>query len=489
MRIVNLIAENIKKLTAIDITPKDSIVYITGPNGAGKSSVLDSIVMALCGGKAIPEVPIKKGADKGKIVIEMEEFTVTRSFTKENSYLKIENKDGSAVGSPQKFLDRIVGNISFDPLDFLNNEKKKQRDILLQLLGVNVNELDKNEKFYREERTIAGRYRDKAEALYKSIEYFPQIKDNVTTSISELSAELGAAVNHNTAIQEATQGNELEREKAKGMIKRMEEIALQIESLTIEKGVLEEGISNIKTKYLAVKERIAQTPAIDIVPIQARFKDVEEHNRMVQKNIERKKAQADYDLSNEKYQEFTKKIEDIAAERISLLAGAKMPVEGLSFDDGGLLYNGIPLDQASDGEKLMVSLGISMALNPTMRVLRIKDGSLLDEANRAIISTMVADKDYQLWFESVGSDTNVGILIEEGEIKKVDGVVQASKAKSRKKATEEPKTEQPKAEQPTAVASPESWPDITASTGAPEEPTKPEPTKPEPTNPPVVDWP
>ncbi|PIQ72342.1 hypothetical protein COV86_03525, partial [Candidatus Roizmanbacteria bacterium CG11_big_fil_rev_8_21_14_0_20_35_14] len=121
MKIINLQVENIKKLTAIDITPTDNMVLITGPNGAGKSSVLDSIVMALCGSKSIPAVPIKKGSDKGKVILNLGDYTITRSFTKDNSYLKIENSAGSSITSPQKFLDRIVGNISFDPLDFLNN--------------------------------------------------------------------------------------------------------------------------------------------------------------------------------------------------------------------------------------------------------------------------------------------------------------------------------------------------------------------------------
>jgi DNA repair exonuclease SbcCD ATPase subunit len=176
MRVINLKAENIKKLTAIDITPTDSLVMVTGPNGAGKSSVLDSICMGLCGGKAIPAVPIKKGSDKGKIVIDLGEFTITRSFTKDNSYLKIENKDGSNISSPQKFLDKIVGNISFDPLDFLNNEKIKQRNILLQLLGVNVDELDKKEKALRDERTIIGRDVTKLKAVYQSENHYPEIK-------------------------------------------------------------------------------------------------------------------------------------------------------------------------------------------------------------------------------------------------------------------------------------------------------------------------
>ena len=54
MKIINLQASNIKKLTAIDITPKSDVIMITGENGAGKSSVLDCITMALKGGREIP---------------------------------------------------------------------------------------------------------------------------------------------------------------------------------------------------------------------------------------------------------------------------------------------------------------------------------------------------------------------------------------------------------------------------------------------------
>jgi hypothetical protein len=96
-------------------------------------------------------------------------------------------------------------------------------------------------------------------------------------------------------------------------------------------------------------------------------------------------------------------------------------VEGLTFDSDGLLYHDIPLSQCSDGEKLMVSMGISMALNPTMRVVRIKDGSLLGPRNMKILEQMCKDKDFQLFLEKVNDREGyekggkIGIFIEEGE--------------------------------------------------------------------------
>lgn len=55
MKIVSLKAENIKRLVAVEITPKGNVVKITGKNANGKSSVLDSIWMALGGGVVIED--------------------------------------------------------------------------------------------------------------------------------------------------------------------------------------------------------------------------------------------------------------------------------------------------------------------------------------------------------------------------------------------------------------------------------------------------
>lgn len=49
MKIVSLTAENVKKLTVVEITPAGNLVQITGKNGQGKSSVLDAIWWALAG--------------------------------------------------------------------------------------------------------------------------------------------------------------------------------------------------------------------------------------------------------------------------------------------------------------------------------------------------------------------------------------------------------------------------------------------------------
>ena len=441
MKIIKLEVENFKKLTAVEITPMDNIIFITGENGAGKSSVLDAITVALCGSREIPAVPVKKGADKGKIVIDLGDHTVTRSFTKDNSYLKIESKDGSKIASPQAFLDKIVGNVSFDPLDFLNNEKLKQRNILLQLLGVDVDNLDKKERSLRDERTIIGRDVERFKAVYQNEIYYPEVKTITELNISDLSVKLKDAMDLNLAIERETTYNENLKIMAKRDIERLELVARQVETLLKEKQDLEESIQKRKEQYTITRNRLAQAVLINTGEIEKEMVNVESVNQKIRANL--KKAETEFQLNQTKSQcdNLTHQIELISQERKDILINATMPVVGLSFDDNGLLYNSVPLDQCSDGEKLMVSLGISMALNPTLRVLRIKDGSLLDVRNREIIKSMVAEKDYQLWFESVGSDGKVGIYIEEGEIVLVDGQEVKKSTSSKEKVQEKGKSE------------------------------------------------
>jgi len=110
------------------------------------------------------------------------------------------------------------------------------------------------------------------------------------------------------------------------------------------------------------------------------------------------------------------KIAEIDAEKAKRVAEAKMPIEGLGFTDSGVTFKGIPFEQISSAEQLRVSVAIGIALNPDLRVLLIRDGSLLDSDNLALIAEMAAEHDVQVWIERVEED-GAGFIIEDGEVK------------------------------------------------------------------------
>jgi hypothetical protein len=107
--------------------------------------------------------------------------------------------------------------------------------------------------------------------------------------------------------------------------------------------------------------------------------------------------------------------------KMDAISKAQMPVEGLGFGEGLVTYRAIPFEQCSSAEQLRVSLSIAMAANPKLRVIRIQDGSLLDEDSLAAIATMAKAGDYQVWIERVDTSGKIGIVIEDGSIISVDG--------------------------------------------------------------------
>jgi archaellum component FlaC len=468
MKIIKLTAENVMKLTAVEIVPQDNLILITGENGAGKSSVLDSIVMALCGKSAIPDKPIKDGAEKGKIVIELEQYRIERSFTQGNSYLKIENIDGSTVKSPQKFLDDLIGKISFDPLEFMNQKPEDQAEIFLSLIGVDVKALDAEEEALRNERTMVGRDLKKAEAFIASHPLFADVLNVEEQSIGDLSNQLTQVLQYNQEWDRQQEENEGLKLHAAKHRRRIEEIDLEIKKLQMEAESLDVEINTMKETYREKRDYLEGHPKWDISDLQEQMNNLEAVNEKIRSNRTHLEASEDIKETRDGYDLLTRQIAAVDDKRKQLLSSAPMPVPGLSFETGKITFNGIPLAQCSDGEKLMISLGISMALNPTLRVLRIKDGSLLDERNRKIIYDRIKDKDFQLWMEAVSSDKSVGIFIEDGSIVAVNGqtVVNPPPRKSKAK-TKVPETAGPKGP---SLPNPSLAPEITAPPVAPPPP-------------------
>lgn len=104
-------------------------------------------------------------------------------------------------------------------------------------------------------------------------------------------------------------------------------------------------------------------------------------------------------------------------QKADAIAAAKMPIEGIGFGDGMVLLNELPFDQASDAEQLRASISIAAAMSPRLKVIRVRDGSLLDEEAMKTLAAWAAEKDFQVWIERVSADAKVGFVLEDGRLK------------------------------------------------------------------------
>lgn len=426
MKIVKLEAENVKRLRAVSIEPDGSVVVVRGNNGQGKSSVLDSIAYAL-GGKSLQPAKVIRDGEKEAIVrVELDGLTIERKWTSnDRSVLEVRAADGSKVSSPQTMLDSLVGRLSFDPLAYLSMPPAKQLEALQKVVGLDFRELDEQRKRAYDERTEVNR---KVTHTKIQLEPLRDFSDTEPVSLAELSDQVAALSSRRADEQAAAKklkalvdDRRAAAHRVKAQETRLENLRRQLEqeSAHLQELMLEaERLERTDTSELqAVADHELETIE-ELETVKAKIKDAELINERARKVAERRRLEKV--LSDHEGESFalTKQIEKIDAIKLSKVEAARFPVPGLSFGEAGVLYNGQPFEQASQAEKLRVSLGMGLALNPTLKVLLIRDASLLDEKSLQLVAAQAAEAGAQVWLEVVGKN-GIGIVIEDGEVEAV----------------------------------------------------------------------
>lgn len=413
MRIVRLTAENIKKLKVVEIAPSGAVVQITGPNGSGKSSVLDSIFYALAGTSEIPAKVVRQGEQKAVIKLDLGEIVVTRRFTASGgTSLVVESQNGARFPSPQRLLDALVGSLTFDPLAFSRMAPREQLDALQQIvkLDVDLDALDAEASKAFSHRTELTRQAKALEARIAG--FYPALgKPEDPVDVAALAEQMAAASKQNAETAAEIARRQAKAEHARGRISealRLREDALRL----VRKAIVLEQAADEENGELAELAPIPEPTDIDA--IKENMRAAQTVNARVAERRKRDELAAELKRQLAAVDEQTSIIEQSQRSRTEAVSRAQMPVAGLSMGEGEVIYNGLPLAVASDAERLKVSVAIAMAANPKLRVLRVRDGSLLDENSLAQLAEMSALADYQVWIERVESPGRVGVVMEDG---------------------------------------------------------------------------
>lgn len=426
MKILKFTAENIKKLRAVEITPDGHVVRITGRNGAGKSSVLDAIYWALAGAGTVDAVPVRQGEEKARIQLDLGTVLVTRRFTAAGgTSLTVESAEGAVFRSPQTVLDQLLGKLSFDPLAFTRMAPKEQLDALKRLVPVDVDldALERENKAAYEARTGVNRRIKELDAQLTKLD--AEIQPDVDTTLvdtSTLLAQMATASEHNERVD---QERRLRADRA-------DSLALFRRQAAEFRAKAAEWLRRAEHEEQAaadLERELAEAPPIperrDVQELLAEVEAAQAANAA--KEAERRRRDERHRLANDlqrligEQHDLTMQMVERAGQKEAAIARAAMPVDGLGFGDGEVLYRGLPLAQASSAEQLRVSVALAMAANPKLRVLRIRDGSLLDADSLKLLGEMVAAHDFQAWIEVAELDSPVGIQIEDGAVVAIDG--------------------------------------------------------------------
>lgn len=434
MKIIRLTIENIKRLTAAAITPTGAVVVVGGKNEAGKSSALDAIAYALGGMSLVPSEPIRRGELEAEVVVDLGEYVVRRTFTRSTadaptrSALVVTSKDGAKYPSPQAMLDQLMGSLAFDPLAFEREKPNRQAEILRAVVGLDLSDLDAARARLYDERTLINREATQLKARYESA---PKHRDAPAelVSVAELSRQLQHASSAESAASVAHAAADRAQERrdaAEEALKRAAEAQTEAEeALAKAKARVEQRWADLHARadeLLAADAHAVelQSRVPDAEPIRAQLHTAETTNARVRENQHATALRRQWQIATEKSQALTRQIESIDVTRDARIAEAKFPVAGLGFSaSGGVTLNGLPFEQAASSAQLRCSVAIGLAMNPKLRVLLVRDGSLLDYASLEQLGELAAEADAQVWVEMVqeAPDGRTTVYIEDGAVK------------------------------------------------------------------------
>lgn len=432
MKILKLTAENVKKLRAVEITPTGELVEITGRNGQGKTSVLDAIWWALAGTKHIQAVPIRRGATKARIRLDLGELTVERRFTGKSartdgaSTLVVENAEGARYTSPQAMLDALIGALTFDPLAFVTQEPREQFESLRRIvpLDVDLDQLDGLNRRDFDQRTQASRDAKALRAQADGIRV-PDGTPEAAVDTAALMDRMADASKTNADIETRRGRREQAAREIENLTRRVDDDRVEAVRLRDQSARLDADAATLAAQAMATQQKLDTAeplPApVDIDAIRAELTDAATINRHVEQRARKGKLTADAAALEAAAHALTETMDARTQAKTDALAKAPMPVEGLGFGEGVVTFDGLPFDQAETSAQIRVGVAIAMKMNPKLRVIRIKEGSCLDADNVAMVAAMARENDYQIWMERVDMSGKIGVVIEDGMVIAVDG--------------------------------------------------------------------
>jgi len=355
----------------------------------------------------------------------MGDFSVKKTWTEKGEAIQVYslNKEGKKVkySSPQTFLDGVIGELSFDPMAFKDVKPVERIEILKKVAGLDFADLDKEKAKVYEERAVHNSKIKEAVAHLSNTEApDPKTPDEEILYKGELEKIQDLRQKRATFVKIAEQ-----KTHCKERMKRNNELIIEKQAEVKE---LQESIDDLQRQNKDVitndwytQPQIPEVTPSDIIAAESALEDIEHKNADIRAAKRYRQSVKDADKLKKESDKLTEKLRRLDQDKATQVANAKFPIPGLSLTDEAVMYEGNRFDRLSTGQQIRVSTAIGMALNPKLKVIFIREGSMLDSGNLKDIIAQAKDKDYQVWLERCDETGQVGFFIESGAVKAVNG--------------------------------------------------------------------
>lgn len=379
VKIVQFEAENVKRIKATTLAPSENgLTIIGGKNNQGKTSALDALAWALGGDRYRPSHANREGSVlPPRLKVELSNGIVVERSGK-NSDLKVTDETGRRAG--QQLLNTVVEQLALDMPRFMQASNREKASTLLRIIGVEeqVLQLEKEEQELYNQRHAIGQIADQKAKYAKELPVYPDAPSEPVSAYDLIMRQQDILARNGE--------NQRKRERAVQLRREKEE--------------LERKLAELQEQYATVCTdcEIAQQSALDLYDesteeLEQSICAIESINEKVRINQSKAYAEGEAKRYQDQYDTLTGEIEAVRQEKRDLLEGAKLPLAGLSVDNGELLYNGKPWDCMSGSDQLKVSTAIVRALKPQCGFV------LLDKLEQMDLETL---HEFGAWMEAEG---------------------------------------------------------------------------------------
>lgn len=414
--IASLELENVKRVRAVELQPNEKgLTVLGGRNGQGKTSVLDAIAYALGGERMRPDRVTREGsATPAKMRVELSNGIVCERKGK-NSSLTVTDTTGMKGG--QRLLDEFIGEFALNLPKFLNMSDREKADYLLKTLGIadQLAEADRKVAEANAERTEIGR---RAKAARKMAEDSPfhEGVPGETLDVSALLDEQMFAHETNQAIEFKRREVEAKRAESERMAAEVERLARELADATERMAIASSRSETVTGELEGLEADLANMEPADEQAAAEAVREAEAVNEMVRQNTARVEMLADADRLDGEYRAAGERVAKAKEERLSLLDGADLPLDGLAVEEGVLRFNGSAWGDMSGSEQLRVATAIVRKLKPECGFVLVDKLEQFDPQQLAEFGEWVSGQGLQVIGTRVAVDDTCTVVIEDGRV-------------------------------------------------------------------------
>lgn len=415
IKIASLTTENVKRVKSVHIEPSpNGLTIIGGNNNNGKTSILDSIAWALGGNKYRPS----KAQREGSVVPPTINLKLSNGLIVErkgkNSDLKVTDPTGNKAG--QNLLDSFVEELAINLPKFINSSDKEKANTLLEIIGVGqqLYELECQEKEKYNMRRSIGQIADQKEKFAKEQPFYPEAPKTLV-SITDL-------ITQQQDILAKNGENQRKRDMTDQLHRQATQLMAEIERQEATLANLKEQYQSVLRDYDVAQRTSKQLQDESTEELEESIANIEAINIKVRANLDREKAEQDAAEYRTQYSSLTTEIESLRKQRMDLLQNADLPLEGLSVEDGELLYNGQRWDNMSGSQQLMVSTAIVRKLKPECGFVLIDKLEQMDMQTLNEFGSWLEQEGLQAIATRVSTGDECSIIIEDGYVKNSESV-------------------------------------------------------------------